>query len=78
MDWDVARQSQTIQTMLDDLKIEEIDDCENTVPFFNEEVTGPVFKKPLVWMKENRGMYERKEEKKKDELKKKKISTGTK
>ena len=45
MDWDVARQSQTIQTMLDDLGIEDDDDCENTVPFFNGEVTGPVFKK---------------------------------
>ena len=39
--------------MLDDLGIEDDDDCENTVPFFNEEVTGPVFKKALVWMKEN-------------------------
>ena len=39
--------------MLDDLGIEDDDDCENTVPFFNEEVTGPVFKKAFVWMKEN-------------------------
>ena len=68
MDWDVARQSQTIKTMLDDLGIEEDDDCENTVPFFNEEVTEPVSKKAL---------YERKEEKEKDELKINKFSTGT-
>ena len=45
LDWEVAKQSQTIRTMLDDLGIEDDDDCENTVPFFNEEVTGPVFKK---------------------------------
>ena len=32
LDWDVARQSQTIRTMLDDLGIEEDGDSEDTIP----------------------------------------------
>ena len=55
VDWDVARQSQTIRTMLDDLGIEEDGDSEDTIPLPNEEVTGPVFKKALVWCEKNRG-----------------------
>ena len=40
--------------MMDDLKIEDgIEDTE--IPICNEEVTGEVFKKALVWMKKNRG-----------------------
>ena len=46
--------SQTLRTMMDDLKIEDgIEDTE--IPICNEEVTGEVFKKALVWMKKNRG-----------------------
>ena len=67
-DWDVARQSQTIRTMLDDLAIEEGGDGENILPLTNAEVTGPVFKTALVWMVENRGKPEPKEEKDEDEL----------
>ena len=46
--------SQTLRTMMDDLKIEDgIEDTE--IPICNKEVTGEVFKKALVWMKKNRG-----------------------
>ena len=55
VDWDVARQSKTIRTMLDDLGIEEDGDSEDTIPLPNEEVTGPVFQKALVWCEKNRG-----------------------
>ena len=55
VDWDVARQSQTIRTMLDDLGIEEDGDSEDTIPLPNEEVTGPVFQKALEWCVKNRG-----------------------
>ena len=55
VDWDVAWQSHTIRTMLDDLNIEEDSDSEDTIPLPNEEVTGPVFKKALEWCKKNRG-----------------------
>ena len=54
VDWDVARQSQTIRTMLDDLGIEEDGDSEDTIPLPNDEVTGPVFKKALEWCEKNR------------------------
>ena len=54
VDWDIARQSQTIRTMLDDLGIEEDGDSEDTLPLPNEEVTGPVFKKALEWCERNR------------------------
>merc|ERR1712025_505389 len=54
-DWDIARQSQTVRTMLDDLGIEEDGDSEDTIPLPNEEITGPVFKKALEWCEKNRG-----------------------
>merc|ERR1712154_334865 len=64
VDWDVARQSQTIRTMLDDLGIEEDGDSEDTIPLPNEEITGPVFQKALEWCKKNRGKpdYNREED----------------
>ena len=46
LDWEVAKQSQTIRTMLDDLGIEEDSNSDDTIPLTNEEVTGPVFKSP--------------------------------
>ena len=46
VDWEVARQSQTIRTMLDDLGIDEDADSEDTIPLPNEEVTG-LFSKRL-------------------------------
>ena len=55
VDWDVARQSQTIRTMLDDLGIEEDGDSEDTIPLPNEEVTGTVFQKALEWCEHHRG-----------------------
>merc|ERR1712154_473072 len=55
VDWDVARQGKTIRTMLDDLGIEEDGDGEDTIPLQNEEITGPVFKKALVWCEKHRG-----------------------
>ena len=55
VDWDVARQSQTIRRKLDELLIEEDSNEEITIPIFHEAVTGPVFKKALACMEENRG-----------------------
>ena len=56
---EVARQSQTIRNMLDDLNITEAQlgsaGSENTLPLTNEEITGPLFKKALIWMEKNRG-----------------------
>ena len=53
VDLEIAVQSQTIRTMLDDLGIEEDGDSEDTIPIPNEEVTGPLFNKALevgmVW-----------------------------
>ena len=69
VEFDVARKSQTIRTMLDDLNIEENGTGEKILPLTNEEVTGPVFKTALVWMEENRGKPEPKEEEDEDELK---------
>ena len=69
VDFDVARQSQTIKTMLDDINVDESSDGEKLLPLTNEEVTGPVFKKALVWMTENRGKPEPKEDDDEDELK---------
>ena len=69
LDWEVAKQSQTIRTMLDDLGIEEDSNSDDTIPLTNEEVTGPVFKKALVWMTGNRGKPEPKEDDEEDELK---------
>ena len=55
VDMDVARQSVTIRTMLDNLGIEEDNDSEDTIPILKDEVTGAVFEKCLVWMEKNRG-----------------------
>ena len=72
VDWEVARQSQTIRTMLDDLGIDEDGDSEDTIPLPNEEVTGPVFKKVLDWCEKNRGKPEYKpDDDESDELTKK-------
>ena len=62
VDYEVVRQSQTIRIMLDDLNITEakfvypvfIFEGENTLPLTEEEVTGPIFKKALIWMEKNR------------------------
>ena len=48
VDFDVARQSQTIKTMLDDINVDESSDGEKLLPLTNEEVTGPVFKNKLI------------------------------
>ena len=68
VEFDVARQSQTIRTMLEDLNIEEDGTGEKLLPLTNTEVTGPVFKTALVWMEENRGKPEPKEDEDEDEL----------
>merc|ERR1711935_45356 len=69
VDWDVARQSQTIRTMLDDLSIDEDSNNEDTLPLTNKEVTGDVFKKSLIWMEHNRGEPDFQEDTDDDELK---------
>ena len=55
VEFEVARQSQTIRNMLDDLNIQEGGDGENILPLTNEEITGPIFIRALVWMEKNRG-----------------------
>ena len=62
VDWDVARQSQTVWKMVENLKIKEEGDGETTIPLSNEKVTGHVFKKALAWMEENRGKSENQED----------------
>jgi S-phase kinase-associated protein 1 len=69
VDWDVARQSQTIRTMLDDLSIDEDSNNEDTIPLANKEVTRAVFEKSLIWMKHNRGEPDFQEDTDDDELK---------
>ena len=51
VEFDVAQQSQTIRTMLEDLNIEADGTGERLLPLTNKEVTGDVFKKALVLMK---------------------------
>ena len=75
----MARQSQTILTMLDDLSIKELKqtrDGKHTIPLFKEELTGPVFKKMLVWMEENQGKPDFQKDNFDNELKKKEIDNG--
>ena len=67
VEWVAAQQSQIIRKMLDDLSIEE-----NIIPISNEKVTGPVFKKALVWMENNRGYPDFKKDKDDELIKKKK------
>ena len=61
VEWKAAQQSQIIRKMLDELPIEKtilpIKEATATslIPISNEKVTGPVFKKALVWMENNRG-----------------------
>ena len=50
VEWVAAQQSQIIRKILEDLSI-----GENIIPISNEKVTGPIFKKALVWMENNRG-----------------------
>ena len=44
VDWDVAIQSETIRSMLDDLAIDE-----DTITLPNKEITGPILLKALEW-----------------------------
>ena len=54
VEWVAAQQSKIIRKMLDDLLTEE-NKIPEPVSISNEKVTGPVFKKALVWMENNRG-----------------------
>ena len=47
VDLEIAVQSQTIRTMLDDLGIDE-----DTITLTNKEITGPVFKKAMEWCRQ--------------------------
>ena len=49
--------SQTLHTMMEDLRIEEDGIEDHYIPISNEEVTGEVFKKALAWMEKNRGKH---------------------
>ena len=66
VEWVAAQQSKIIRKMLDDLLTEENISGPpgpqsppgsgiTVIPISNEKVTGPVFKKALVWMENNRG-----------------------
>ena len=68
-EWDIAQQSGTFKNMLDDLGIEEESNTDDTIPIPNDEVTGEVFKKALVWMEKNRGKPIVEEDEDEDELK---------
>ena len=81
VEWGAARQSLIIRKMLEILEekmlqekiIEEkIYKKENIIPISNEKVTGSVFKKALVWMENNRGYPDFKEDIDDKLLKKKK------
>ena len=56
VEWEWARQSPTIRIMLDDLNItkgqtwEEAFSSENTLHLTNKEMTGPFFKKAMMWI----------------------------
>ena len=54
VEWVAAQQSKIIRKMLDDLLTEK-NKIPEPVSISNEKVTGPVFKKALVWMENNRG-----------------------
>ena len=69
VEFEVARQSQTIRNMLDNLNIQEGGDGENILPLTNEEITGPILKKALVWMEKNRGKPDFQADDKKDAAK---------
>ena len=71
VDWDVARQSKTIRTMLDDLNIKEDAKSEVTLFLYNKEVIGSDFKKALVWMEKNRSKSDLKWVNVKNKLKRK-------
>ena len=55
VEFEVAQQSQTIRNMLEDLHNQQDNDGENILPLTNEEITGSLFKKALIWMEKNRG-----------------------
>ena len=55
VEFEVGQQSQTIRNMLEDLDIQQDGDGENILPLTNEDITGPIFKKALIWMEKNRG-----------------------
>ena len=54
-EWDIALQSGTFKTMVDVMGIEQESNADDTIPITNDEVSGEVFKKALVWMEKNRG-----------------------
>ena len=56
VDWDIIQKSQTIKTMIEDLGIDQNSIGDDTIPLFNEEVTGPVFKKVIEWCEKNRAV----------------------
>ena len=62
VEWVAAQQSKIIRKMLDDLLTEE-NKIPEPVSISNEKVTGPVFKKALVWMENNRGYPDFKKDK---------------
>ena len=70
---DVARQSVTIQTMLEALNIDEDSNKEDLVPLINNEVTKDAFAKSLVWMEHNQGKPDFQKDSNGDESKPKEI-----
>ena len=75
VDWDVARQSKTIPTMLDDLIVKEDAKSEVTLFLYNKEVIRSDFKKALVWMEKNRDYLDLKFVNVKNKLKRKEYAS---
>ena len=55
--------------MITTMEIEQENNIDDTIPIINDEVTGEVFKKALVWMEKNRGKPIVEENEDEDELK---------
>ena len=73
MELGVARQSISIQTMLEALNIDEDSNKEDLVPLINKEVTKDAFAKSLVGMEHNQGKPEFQKDSNGDESKPKEI-----
>ena len=68
-EWDIVLQSGCFKEMITTMGIEQENNSDDTIPIINDEVTGEVFKKALVWMEKNRGKPIVEDDDDEDELK---------